>query len=788
MTKRLAALFLAFITVCSLAGPAVSAAVSVGDVSASDAVSGGDVSGSEVSGGDVSGGDVQPEGDRYATPAPMRDISAAELVQDMKVGWNLGKSLDSWSSDAGYDDYYNANAYQMIVTYQDGTDNILNVSVPTTFKSDNTCIISWDTNMIVDSEPRSLLGSIGFQIWNFAVDEPTEITIKVTRAELYKKTTRKKYVLDELMGEHTLTISRYGTVALNTTKFPKDLSHTQGVQNGALTIAVELVDYPQRSYTKEQYFEALWNNPLTTRSMITEIKRSGFNAVRVPITYFNHTNSENIVDESWLDRVAEVVDYVVDQDMYCIIDMHNDGSTSGWLRVNTDKSEEVLKKYEDIWTQVAERFKNYGDRLLFEGYSELTNKDEVWGYPGEEDIDWVNNLAQLFVDTVRKTGGNNTQRFLLVSPYAASHEQEIIDGFKLPTDSAQDRLIVSIHAYTPADFSWSYEAEDEVTAWGSDYNKSVIDELFQRLDSRFVSRGTPVLITEFGSVSKNATGVMDEPDPVSDSDAETPEPPAGAGGSSGTSAVQENDDGEDDEEAIPPNTPDRVAHARYYVGKAREYGISCFWWDSGDLLDRDSSTWVYPEIVDAMVNTVSTHINKATVAPIEPQYATGEGVMPPVSLSIEAQGVSGTSVVKLTEGVDYTVSYAGNVEPGSAVVVISGIGDYTGLITTGFELMEPPSQRSFMGALSVTGNSLSDLLVWAFSLPIIVGLGVVAWMQLKERKRLELVRAGVAKATEEAKRETEEYYDADDEYEYDDDDDDWDGEDGDGEENFDDDF
>ncbi|MBQ9993271.1 MAG: glycoside hydrolase family 5 protein, partial [Clostridia bacterium] len=433
LLKRCAALFLSFVIMLTCAIPCYASEVSGSDVSASDAAHS---SGSDTPIADSSMVQSESFDGERSWIGEMADVTASQLADDIKVGWNLGESLDSWSSDAGYDDYHNSNAYQMVIRYDDA-NGIRSTSIANSFDENNKCSFKWHTGLIT-SEPNDPLGDIGFEIWNLALEDGTTVTVNCTKALLTRRN-NVQVVFEELLGEHTLTITKYGTVACLTEWFPSNLSRTYGIMDGTCEVEVELVDFPQMNYGKPEYFETLWNNPLTTYDIITEVKAAGFNAIRVPVTYFNHTvSSTDTIDTGWLNRIQTVVDYIIAQDMYCIIDMHNDGSTTGWLRVNTSQSDVVQTKYVKLWRQIAEHFKDYNEKLLFQGFNELTNEANVWGYPGGEDITWVNNLNQQFVNTVRSTGGNNSQRCLVLMPYAGSYDSDILRGFSLPRDTATD--------------------------------------------------------------------------------------------------------------------------------------------------------------------------------------------------------------------------------------------------------------------------------------------------------------------------------------------------------------
>ncbi len=644
------------------------------------------------------------------TTTNMRDITATELVSELNLGWNLGESLDSWAVDAGYDDFHNANAYQFVLRYDDAENNRC-TSVNKLFDEKNTCTISWPTGLF-DYDSDIGIGQIGFEIWNYAIEEPTEVTVKVTKAKL----TRRNGVVitfDELLGEHTLTISRHGTVALMTDKWPSNIHRTYGITDGTYEVSIELVNFPQMEYGKTEYFETLSNNPLTTYDMITEVKRAGFNAVRIPVTFYNHIPSgSDVIDTEWLDRIQEVVDYAIYQDLYCILCLYHDGSTVGWLRVASDTD---VGKFESIWTQLAERFKDYDEHLLFQGYNELTDKDNTWGYPGKTDTGWVNDLAQTFVDTVRATGGNNSQRCLVVTPYAGSHEQEMIDDFELPRDSAYDRLIVAANAYFPALFAYDIDlgSEEEndgeaVSAsdnavWGSEAEKAEMDALFSKLYNRFVKNGIPVIITEFSTADKD-------------------------------------------------NTAERAEHAACYTETAKKYGIPCFWWDDGNLLERKALSWSYPEIVEAMVDSTSTHLRYLTVEFPEDIYYTGEPVYPePRVYYYGGDVLSGTDLVSgsdivLTEGEDYNLIYMNNVELGKARVVLTCCGDYSGFDTFEFDITKKPAEVSVLANLAQADPNLPIIIM--VSVPTLLVLGILAIYQAMRRSERERATANIAQSLE----------------------------------------
>ena len=203
------------------------------------------------------------------------------------------------------------------------------------------------------------------------------------------------------------------------------------------------------------YYETSWGNPQTTKEMIDEIKKAGFESVRVPVTYYDHIHEDGKIDEKWLVRVEEVVNYVLDNDMYCVLDVHHDTglySNGSWIVADADKYEENAEKLSKLWIQIANRFKDYNYKLVFEGFNEIidTDKDYNW-VTGTADTINVNKLNQTFVDTVRKTGGKNKDRFLVVTTFGAVTDEHKLSNFIMPQDEIENKIILALHDYTSSE-------------------------------------------------------------------------------------------------------------------------------------------------------------------------------------------------------------------------------------------------------------------------------------------------------------------------------------------------
>lgn len=202
--------------------------------------------------------------------------------------------------------------------------------------------------------------------------------------------------------------------------------------------------------------ETSWGQPKATKELIDFVKESGFTTIRIPISWSKHVDENYKIDDEWFDRVNEVVDYAIDDGFYVIINSHHDNDA---YYPSSERYEESSKYLSTLWKQIAERFADYDEQLIFEGMNEPrlseTNK-EWWFADNDEDgidsIETISKLDQDFVDTVRAAGGFNETRYLMVTSNRADPWMALHASFTLPTDPA-DRLIVSVHAYSPYDFA-----------------------------------------------------------------------------------------------------------------------------------------------------------------------------------------------------------------------------------------------------------------------------------------------------------------------------------------------
>ena len=328
-------------------------------------------------------------------------------------------------------------------------------------------------------------------------------------------------------------------------------------------------------------YETAWGQPVTTRALIHMFKAAGFKAIRVPVTWYPHMGmiflyedtrwntsawSGTNVDPAWMARVKEVVDYVIDEGMYCILNVHHDTGDTGedhrgaaWLAA--DRFDEGKDRYEALWKQIAETFKDYGPRLLFESYNEMLDSWNSWCFasyasPAHYDAagaraayDGINNYARLFVETVRATGGNNAERNLVVNTYGACsgdgnwnpHLTEPLANMQIPEKPGH--IAVQVHSY------WD-------SGKFSDAQKKEIDQLYANLDTYLVQRlGVPVIIGEWGG-------------------------------------------------GVGYDTDKNKEFARYFTRKAREAGVATFMWMGlSDGEDRSVPTWTMPGTKSAILSS-----------------------------------------------------------------------------------------------------------------------------------------------------------------------------------------
>lgn len=328
-------------------------------------------------------------------------------------------------------------------------------------------------------------------------------------------------------------------------------------------------------------YETAWGQPETKPELFKLFKDAGFNAIRVPVTWYPHMEAKfdggltwdpvkdpigTKIQAEWMKRVHEIVDYVISQDMYCILNIHHDtgAASTCWLVASEKDYDEQKDRFEAVWTQIAEEFKDYDGRLLFEGYNEMLDPYDSWcfssfGAPGnynatvaESAYNAINSYAQSFVNAVRATGGNNAERNLIVSTYGAcngdgnwnSHLQDPLKEMKLPEDEAEGHIIFEVHSYPNL-------------GGGLNNAKNSVKSMMNSIETHLASKGAPVILGEWGT-----------------------------------------DNGKDYND----RRADMLAFARDFVEQAKSHGFATFYWMGlSDGNSRSVPEFNQPDLVEAIV-------------------------------------------------------------------------------------------------------------------------------------------------------------------------------------------
>lgn len=282
--------------------------------------------------------------------------------------------------------------------------------------------------------------------------------------------------------------------------------------------------------------ETVWGNPKASSALMKLIKDSGFNTIRIPVSYLSKIGSapDYKIDADWLARVKEVVDMALAEDLYVITNIHGDGYhgvTGGWLLCDAQNQTEIKAKYKAVWQQIASTFKDYDEHLIFESMNEVFDGTYEWQnpgvpYPNANYYQNINDYNQIFVETVRPISLNNAKRWLLIPGWNTDIDlTSEAKGFKIPEDKYVDRstsgkrLMISVHYYAPWDLCgddtdagvtrWGDEAWKEnsskCTTYGQGANsESTMIGQFDKLKTWFTSQGYPVVVGEYGTVDKTS--------------------------------------------------------------------------------------------------------------------------------------------------------------------------------------------------------------------------------------------------------------------------------------------
>ena len=301
----------------------------------------------------------------------------------------------------------------------------------------------------------------------------------------------------------------------------------------------------------EEPDETLWGNPKATPELFQALWDSGVNAVRIPVTWRDHIDEAGDISASWLDRVQEVVDYAYDIGMYVIINVHHDGGGDpqfgAWICNAATDYDSTLARYTNLWTQIADRFQDYDEHLIFESMNEV-------GFDSlsvPKAYKTLNRLNQAFVDLIRSSGGKNHTRHLLIAGYWTDIQKTCNNLYQMPEDPA-GRCIVSVHYYTP----WDFCTTNIKNEWGTESEQREMESLIGMMKTNFTDKGIPVIVGEYAASGNDFNSC--------------------------------------------------VFFCEKLVKMCHDYGIATFLWDNGNgQFDRSTNTWRSEQMHSALQRAVS---------------------------------------------------------------------------------------------------------------------------------------------------------------------------------------
>jgi len=346
---------------------------------------------------------------------------------------------------------------------------------------------------------------------------------------------KRKNLLRSLMDEE-------GKAKKETAKFVKNLPNGINIGNSLDTF------YSEEDSVQDLETETLWGNPAISEDYIDALYEDGVRLIRIPVTWDIHMDSTGMIRTAWLSRVKQVVNYAYSRDMYIILDMHHDRIMYPGYE---DLDRNIYRLFR-IWKQIATEFRDYDQKLIFEGMNEPrlydTDTDTEWGDGDSDTAFCLSLLNNAFIKAVRGTGGKNLKRYLIVGGYHTGSSKKILSDIRIPSDT---HLIIGVHAYLPHSFTQTHDKN----TWNMDDPEDVeeIDTLEQDLREFMDQTGLRVIVTEFACLNKT------------------------------------------------DNEKDRTEWCKYYLDKINGNSIPCLWWDDGDrseygLFDRVTGEALYPEI------------------------------------------------------------------------------------------------------------------------------------------------------------------------------------------------
>jgi aryl-phospho-beta-D-glucosidase BglC (GH1 family) len=392
-----------------------------------------------------------------------------------------------------------------------------------------------------------LTGGTGTTTFNITASENTATATRTAIITISSNQAASVQISVSQLGAAPVVIT---IPSYNTSPLPADAT---GMTSNAVELAAKIkLGWNIGNTLEATGGETAWGNPKVTKALIDLVKANGFNAIRIPCSWNqNLANSATAqISTEWLNRVKEVVQYCVDNDMYVIVNIHWDG---GWLENNVTEAKKVENnaKQKAFWEQIATQLRGFDEHLLFASANE-PNVDNA------TQMAVLTSYHQTFIDAVRSTGGKNANRILIVQGPSTDIEKTNKLMLTLPTDNVASRMMVEVHYYTPYQFCLMDKDADwgkMFYYWGADYHSTTdtgrnptwgeeadLDKFFLSMKTQFISKGIPVILGEFGAIRRDLTG-----------------------------------------DALTLHLNSRAYYLKYVVKQAKVNGLIPFYWDAGNM-------------------------------------------------------------------------------------------------------------------------------------------------------------------------------------------------------------
>jgi endoglucanase len=438
--------------------------------------------------------------------------------------------------------------------------------------------IAGGSGLVSDSMNGSRWAAASDQTWctlssNSSTSASSQITVTATANTDMVRTAKLMFVMDSKTVRYV-----YVSQAGRTTLYPSYINYIAPDLTGMSSTAVQLADKIKLGWNIGNTMEAVggetgWGNPQITEDYVKFVKQSGFNAIRIPCAWYLHMDNKSTahINTDWLNRVKQVIQYCVSNDIYVLLNIHWDG---GWLEKNcsTAKKDSVNAMQKAFWEQIATTMGDFDEHLMFASANEPNVADAT-------QMDVLLSYHQTFINAVRSTGGKNAYRTLVVQGPSTDIVTTNTLMNTLPTDAASNRMMVEIHNYTPFQFtaldgdaSWgkmfyywgaghhSIIEPDRNATWGEESDQNTG---FDYMKSKFIDKGIPVLMGEYGAYRREGTTNVPK-DLATHNDA--------------------------------------VDYWITYVTKqAISHGLRTFYWDTGGILDRRNNTVLDQRSLDAII-------------------------------------------------------------------------------------------------------------------------------------------------------------------------------------------